>query len=96
MPPRANPTLPPPRPLVASSSKHIIPSNPTNNNNNNNHRDQIDNQHDIVSIIEIQDALDAMPLELIKCFGDLRELDAVLNGECRKRRAGSDQRCRLE
>jgi hypothetical protein len=41
----------------------------------------LNDQHDIVSVIEIQDALDAMPLELTKCFGDLRELDAVLNGE---------------
>jgi hypothetical protein len=73
MPPRINPVVVASRPAVASSSKHPIPSN---------NRDQIDDQNDIVSVIEIQDTLDAMPLELTKCFGDLRELDAVLNGEC--------------
>lgn len=36
---------------------------------------------DLLAALDIVEALDTMPMELTKTFGDLRELDAVLNGE---------------
>ena len=40
---------------------------------------QQDDKHDILSVVDFVDALDALPIELTKGYGDLRELDAVLH-----------------
>lgn len=41
--------------------------------------------HDILAALDVVEALDTMPMELTKTFGDLRELDAVLNGESERK-----------
>lgn len=42
---------------------------------------EINDDHDLLSVIDMVDTLDAIPGELTQRFGDLRELDAVLNGK---------------
>ncbi|KAJ9104601.1 hypothetical protein QFC21_002099 [Naganishia friedmannii] len=57
----------PPKPVpIFSQPATIIPSRPND-------------QHDIATTLAFVDTLDTLPGELTKTFGDLRELDAVLN-----------------
>ncbi|KAJ9115136.1 hypothetical protein QFC22_005466 [Naganishia vaughanmartiniae] len=57
----------PPKPVpIFSQPATIIPSRPND-------------QHDIATTLALVDTLDTLPGELTKTFGDLRELDAVLN-----------------
>lgn len=57
----------PPKPVpIFSQPVTVIPSRPND-------------QHDIATTLAFADTLDTIPGELTKTFGDLRELDAVLN-----------------
>ena len=42
---------------------------------------EINDDHDVLCVMDMLDTLDSIPGELTQRFGDLRELDAVLNGE---------------
>jgi hypothetical protein len=57
----------PPKPVpIFSQPVTVVPSRPND-------------QHDIATTLALVDTLDTLPGELTKTFGDLRELDAVLN-----------------
>jgi hypothetical protein len=42
---------------------------------------EINDDHDVLCVMDMLDTLDSIPGELTQRFGDLRELDAVLNGK---------------
>ena len=42
---------------------------------------EINDDHDVLCVMDMIDTLDSIPGELTQRFGDLRELDAVLNGK---------------
>lgn len=45
---------------------------------------EINDDHDVLCVMDMLDTLDSIPGELTQRFGDLRELDAVLNGKYEK------------
>jgi hypothetical protein len=49
---------------------------------------EINDDHDVLCVMDMIDTLDSIPGELTQRFGDLRELDAVLNGELGEHRRG--------
>lgn len=66
--PSSPPAMPPKAYPILAPPSPVIPT-------------EINDDHDVLCVMDMLDTLDSIPGELTQRFGDLRELDAVLNGE---------------